>query len=263
MVLQQQVLINEKSIYIILKKYPILILICQLVFIDIPRFCYHDSLVIAGNCRMCLIDDNKTFKPIIACSTQVEDNDIFFTNTLKVTKARVGVLEFLLINHPLDCPICDQGGECDLQDISLVFGNDRGRFHEYKRSVTNKKFNFFIKTLMNRCIHCTRCIRFAIEFADLSSLGMVGRGSNMEIGSYLNILSSSMFFSNIIDLCPVGAFTAKSYSFLVRPWESLYFYTFDVLDVMLTPIKVLFKDNIILRILSCTNIYTLSSFSCD
>jgi NADH dehydrogenase/NADH:ubiquinone oxidoreductase subunit G len=212
----QNIVINEKSFFINLTNYPLLIIICQLIWLDIPRFCYHDTLVIAGNCRMCLIDDNKNVKPAIACAIVVTDNDQFYTTTLKVTKAREGILEFLLINHPLDCPICDQGGECDLQDLSLIFGGDRGRFHEYKRAVINKNLTPFIKTLMNRCIHCTRCVRFALEYMELDNLGITGRGVTMEINTYIVNFLKSPLSGNIVDLCPVGAPTSRNYSFTAR-----------------------------------------------
>lgn len=210
--------INDKDYTILLNNYPLLILICQYLYIDIPRFCYHDSLNIAGNCRMCLIEDNKTIKPIIACAMQVENNDIFFTTTLKVLKARESVLEFLLLNHPLDCPICDQGGECDLQDLNLVFGSDRGRVYNYKRAVTVKYLTPFIKLLMNRCIHCTRCVRFAMEtnFNSGDFLGLIGRGSNSEISTYTAQIIKTDLISNIVDLCPVGALTHKTHSFTLR-----------------------------------------------
>lgn len=188
----------------------------SLINIDIPRFCYHSKLSIAGNCRACLIEENKSLKPLISCGIEINDGMVIYTNSLKVQKAREGVLEFLLINHPLDCPICDQGGECDLQDQSLVFGGDRGRYYENKRSVKNKNCGPLIKTLMNRCIHCTRCIRFSTEIAGLSNFGIVGRGSFMEIGFYYGGLLNSEVSGNVIDLCPVGALTSKPYAFLAR-----------------------------------------------
>lgn len=208
---------------------------------------------------MCLIDDNKNLKPAIACAITVNNLDVFYTMTLKVTKAREGVLEFLLINHPLDCPICDQGGECDLQDLSLIFGGDKGRFHEYKRAVVGKNLTPFIKTLMNRCIHCTRCVRFAVEYMDFDNLGTIGRGATMEISTYVSKFLTSNLSGNIVDLCPVGALTARNYAFIARSWELSHFYTFDFLNLLLTPIQVCFKDNIVLRILPCTNITTFKT----
>jgi NADH dehydrogenase/NADH:ubiquinone oxidoreductase subunit G len=190
--------------------------VCVLNNIDIPRFCFHEKLLIAGNCRMCLVEEMKQFKPVVSCSILINDNMFLYTNTLKVKKAREAVMEFLLINHPLDCPICDQGGECDLQDQAMIFGSDKGRFYEYKRSVENKDCGVFVKTIMNRCIHCTRCVRFVNEYID-SSLGVTGRGSKMEIGFYINKIINTEIIGNIIDLCPVGALTSKPYSFLARP----------------------------------------------
>jgi NADH dehydrogenase (ubiquinone) Fe-S protein 1 len=188
-----------------------------LIHVDIPRFCYHERLSIAGNCRMCLVEDLKSLKPIASCAVSVSSNTAIYTNSIKVKKAREGVLEFLSLNHPLDCPICDQGGECDSQDESLVYGGDRGRFYEFKRAVEDKNCGPLIKSIMNRCIHCTRCIRFSIEVAGINTLGITGRGSQMEIGSYISRFINSEISGNIIDLCPVGALTSKPYSFSARP----------------------------------------------
>lgn len=182
---------------------------CISVGIDIPRFCYHPTLSIAGNCRMCLVEVAKSPKPVASCAMPVIPGMKVFTNTMMVKKAREGVMEFLLANHPLDCPICDQGGECDLQDIALVFGSDRGRFYEYKRAVADKAIGPFIKTIMTRCIHCTRCIRFGTEIAGVPTLGTTGRGNAMEVGTYISKLFDSPLSANIIDLCPVGALTDK------------------------------------------------------
>jgi NADH dehydrogenase (ubiquinone) Fe-S protein 1 len=184
--------------------------------VDVPRFCFHEKLSIAGNCRMCLVEDLKQVKPIASCAINVSNSMAIYTNTLKVKKARESVLEFLLANHPLDCPICDQGGECDLQDQSMVFGSDRGRFYEFKRSVEDKDCGPLIKTIMNRCIHCTRCVRFSNEVAGTSVLGVTGRGSKMEIGFYIENLMKSELSGNIIDLCPVGALTSKPFAFTSR-----------------------------------------------
>jgi NADH dehydrogenase (ubiquinone) Fe-S protein 1 len=183
--------------------------------VDIPRFCFHEKLAVAGNCRMCLVEDLKQLKPVAACAVSIS-NSSFYTNTVKVKKARESVLEFLLANHPLDCPICDQGGECDLQDQSLVFGSDRGRFYEFKRSVEDKDCGPLVKTIMNRCIHCTRCVRFSQEIAGINMLGVTGRGSNMEIGFYIENLLKTELSGNVIDLCPVGALTSKPFSFTAR-----------------------------------------------
>jgi len=188
---------------------------CSTIGIDIPRFCYHEQLSIAGNCRMCLVEVAKSPKPIASCAMPVVPGMKVFTNTIMVKKAREGVMEFLLANHPLDCPICDQGGECDLQDQSMVFGNDRGRFYEYKRAVADKDLGPFIKTVMNRCIHCTRCIRFASEIAGVPVLGTTGRGNAMEVGTYIQNIVGSELSGNVIDLCPVGALTGKPYFFQI------------------------------------------------
>jgi len=207
--------INDWSLKI---KDALTILQCAMTHkIKIPRFCYHEVLDIAGNCRMCLVEDAKLAKPVAACGVNVYPGMIIYTETLKVHKAREAVLEFLLINHPLDCPICDQGGECDLQEFSKDHGADLGRFYEHKRVVTDKNFGVLIKTIMNRCIHCTRCIRFAVEHVGLSSLGVSGRGSGMEIGFYLERIFDSGISGNVIDLCPVGALTSKPYAFTFRP----------------------------------------------
>ena len=194
-----------------------LIQACSLKGVVIPRFCYHSKLSIAGNCRMCLIEEDATVKLLASCAVPLDNGMNLFTNTEKVKKAREGVLEFLLINHPLDCPICDQGGECDLQDQAMIFGGDRGRFYDYKRSVENKNCGPLVKTVMNRCIHCTRCVRFSTEIAGISDLGITGRGSGMQIGFYINKLLSSEISGNVIDLCPVGALTSKPYAFTSRP----------------------------------------------
>jgi len=178
---------------------------CDSAGIYIPRFCYHEELSIAGNCRMCLVEVAKSLKPIASCAMPVSPGMKVYTNTLMVKRAREGVMEFLLANHPLDCPICDQGGECDLQDQSLLFGSDRGRFYEYKRGVADKDISPYIKTIMTRCIHCTRCVRFAAEVAGVPVLGVTGRGQKMEIGTYVQKLFDSEISGNVIDLCPVGA----------------------------------------------------------
>lgn len=187
-----------------------------LLGINIPCFCYHERLSIAGNCRMCLVQINNNLG--VSCAINLANNMRIYTNNLRAQEARESVLEFLLINHPLDCPICDQGGECDLQDLSLIFGSDRGRFYEEKkRSVDNFSQNGpLIKTIMTRCIHCTRCVRFANEVSDFP-LGVLDRGSNMEIGTYLNINLLDELSGNIIDLCPVGASTSMPYAFKSRP----------------------------------------------
>lgn len=226
---------------------------CILNNYDIPRFCYHEKLSIAGNCRMCLIEEIKQLKPLAACSVLITQNMSLYTNTIKTRKARETVLEFLLINHPLDCPICDQGGECDLQDQSLIFGNDRGRFYEYKRSVEDKECGPLIKTIMNRCIHCTRCVRFLKELAGNNQLGITGRGSKMEIGFYIDNIINSEISGNIIDLCPVGALTSKPYSFKTRPWELKNYDFIDFFDSIGSNIRIELRGTKIMRILPKIN----------
>ena len=184
---------------------------CEIADIEIPRFCYHERLSVAGNCRMCLVEMEvpKSPKPIASCAMPVADKMVIRTDTDMVQKARRGVMEFLLINHPLDCPICDQGGECDLQDQAMAYGFDRSRFRENKRAVPEKYLGPLVKTYMTRCIHCTRCVRFATEVAGVEELGAVFRGEQMEITSYVERALTSELSGNIIDLCPVGALTSK------------------------------------------------------
>lgn len=221
--------------------------------VDVPRFCFHEKLSIAGNCRMCLVEDLKQVKPLASCAINVSNSMSIYTNTLKVKKARESVLEFLLANHPLDCPICDQGGECDLQDQSIVFGSDRGRFYEFKRSVEDKDCGPLIKTIMNRCIHCTRCVRFSNEIAGVNILGVTGRGSKMEIGFYIENLMRSELSGNIIDLCPVGALTSKPFAFTSRPWELKSYNSIDLLDSLHSNIRVDVRGTKIMRILPRVN----------
>src|SRR5512145_1460 len=192
---------------------------CEIAGIEIPRFCYHERLSVAGNCRMCLVEMEKSPKPIASCAMPAADGMVIKTDTPMVHKARRGVMEFLLINHPLDCPICDQGGECDLQDQAMAYGFDRSRFRENKRAVPEKYLGPLVKTHMTRCIHCTRCVRFATEVAGVEELGAVHRGEQMEITSYVEQALPSELSGNIIDLCPVGALTSKPYAFVARPWE--------------------------------------------
>src|SRR5919109_3656433 len=192
---------------------------CELAGVEIPRFCYHERLSIAGNCRMCLVEQERAPKPIASCAMPVLDNMVIHTNTPTVQKARKGVMEFLLINHPLDCPICDQGGECDLQDQAMAYGYGGSRYVENKRAVEEKYLGPLIKTFMNRCIHCTRCVRFMTEIAGVEELGAIGRGEDMEITTYLERAMTSELQGNVVDLCPVGALTSKPYAFAARPWE--------------------------------------------
>jgi NADH dehydrogenase (ubiquinone) Fe-S protein 1 len=222
--------------------------------VDVPRFCYHESLSIAGNCRMCLVEDMKQLKPLASCAINISSGMSIYTNTLKVKKARESVLEFLLANHPLDCPICDQGGECDLQDQAIVFGSDRGRFYEFKRSVEDKDCGPLVKTIMNRCIHCTRCVRFSTEIAGFNSLGITGRGSKMEIGFYVEKMLNNELSGNVIDLCPVGALTSKPFSFTSRPWELKSFNSIDIFDSTCSNTRVDIRGNKVMRVLPRFNL---------
>ncbi len=211
---------------------------CELADVEIPRFCYHEKLSIAGNCRMCLVEMEKSTKPIASCAMPAAEGMNIKTNTTLVEKARKGVMEFLLANHPLDCPVCDQGGECDLQDQSMYYGVDKSRFVENKRQVKEKYMGPLIKTQMNRCIHCTRCVRFATEVAGVPEIGAIGRGENMEITTYLEKSMESELSANVIDLCPVGALTSKPYAFEARPWELKKTESIDVMDAVGSNIRV-------------------------
>jgi NADH-quinone oxidoreductase subunit G len=211
---------------------------CELANVEIPRFCYHEKLSIAGNCRMCLVEMEKSSKPIASCAMPATEGMNIKTNTSFVEKARKGIMEFLLANHPLDCPVCDQGGECDLQDQSLYYGVDKSRFAENKRDVKDKYMGPLIKTQMTRCIHCTRCIRFATEVAGVPEIGAIGRGENMEITTYLEKSMTSELSANVIDLCPVGALTSKPYAFEARPWELKKTESIDVMDAVGSNIRV-------------------------
>ncbi len=211
---------------------------CEKAGYEIPRFCYHEKLSIAGNCRMCLVEIEKSPKPVASCAMPAAEGMNIKTNTSMVEKARKGVMEFLLVNHPLDCPVCDQGGECDLQDQSMFYGVDKSRFKENKRYVPEKYMGPLIKTQMTRCIHCTRCIRFATEVAGVPELGAIGRGENMEITTYLEKAMESELSANVIDLCPVGALTSKPYVFEARPWELKKTETIDVMDAVGSNIRV-------------------------
>ncbi len=211
---------------------------CELANVEIPRFCYHEKLSIAGNCRMCLVEMEKSAKPIASCAMPAAEGMNIKTNTEMVEKARKGVMEFLLANHPLDCPVCDQGGECDLQDQSLYYGFDKSRFSENKRAVQDKYMGPLIKTQMTRCIHCTRCVRFVEEVAGVEEIGAIGRGENMEITTYLEKSMDSELSANVIDLCPVGALTSKPYAFEARPWELKKTESIDVTDAVGSNIRV-------------------------
>ncbi|MDX2102031.1 MAG: NADH-quinone oxidoreductase subunit NuoG [Alphaproteobacteria bacterium] len=226
---------------------------CEAAGVEVPRFCYHERLSIAGNCRMCLVEMEKAPKPIASCAMPAGDGMVIKTDTPTVRKARRGVMEFLLINHPLDCPICDQGGECDLQDQAMAYGFDRGRYEENKRAVKDKNLGPLVKTFMNRCIHCTRCIRFATEVAGVEELGATGRGEHMEVGTYVEKALSSELSGNIVDLCPVGALTSKPYAFVSRPWELAKTESIDVLDAVGAAIRVDARGGEVLRVLPRLN----------
>ncbi|PPR41545.1 MAG: NADH-quinone oxidoreductase chain 3 [Alphaproteobacteria bacterium MarineAlpha5_Bin12] len=226
---------------------------CELAGIEIPRFCYHDRLSIAGNCRMCLVEMEKSSKPVASCAMPAQDGMVIKTNTKFVKDARKGVMEFLLINHPLDCPICDQGGECDLQDQAMYYGYDKSRYQENKRAVKNKYLGPLISTIMTRCIHCTRCVRFSTEVAGVDDLGMLGRGENAEITSYLEKTVESELSGNVIDLCPVGALTNKPYEFKARPWELKKTETVDVFDAVGSNIRIDSIGQKVLRVLPRIN----------
>ena len=222
---------------------------CEAAGVEVPRFCYHDRLSIAGNCRMCLVDMERAPKPVASCAMPAGDGMVIRTDTDRVKKAREGVMEFLLINHPLDCPICDQGGECDLQDQAMGYGHDGSRFEENKRAVENKHMGPLISTVMTRCIHCTRCVRFATEVAGVPELGAIGRGENVEITTYLEKNLASELSANVIDLCPVGALTSRPYAFTARPWELSKTESIDVMDAVGSNIRVDARGSQVMRVL--------------
>ena len=226
---------------------------CEAAGKEIPRFCYHERLSVAGNCRMCLVEVEKAPKPIASCAYPVADGMKVFTDTPMVRNGRRGVMEFLLINHPLDCPICDQGGECDLQDQAVAYGMDHSRYREEKRVVRDKYMGPLIKTIMTRCIQCTRCVRFATEVAGVPELGATGRGEAMEIGTYVEKALTTELSGNLIDICPVGALTSRPYAFVSRPWELRKTDSIDVLDATGTNIRVDTRSGEVLRILPRTN----------
>ncbi|KAF4582086.1 NADH-ubiquinone oxidoreductase 78 kDa subunit, mitochondrial [Ophiocordyceps camponoti-floridani] len=249
-----------------------LIQACEKAGVTVPRFCYHEKLMIAGNCRMCLVEVERAPKPVASCAWPVQPGMVVKTNSPLTHKAREGVMEFLLANHPLDCPICDQGGECDLQDQSMRYGADRGRFHEMggKRAVEDKNIGPLIKTSMNRCIHCTRCVRFANDVAGAPELGSTGRGNDLQIGTYLEQNLDSELSANVIDLCPVGALTSKPYAFRARPWELKHTESVDVLDGLGSNIRIDSRGLEVMRILPRLNddvneewINDKTRFACD
>ena len=243
---------------------------CEVAGAEIPRFCYHERLSIAGNCRMCLVEVEKSPKPVASCAMPVADGMVVRTDTPLVKKAREGVMEFLLINHPLDCPICDQGGECDLQDQAMAYGIDRKRFEENKRAVDDKNMGPLINTIMTRCIHCTRCVRFSTEVAGVEDLGAIGRGEDMEITTYLEQAVDSELSGNVIDLCPVGALTSKPYSFAARSWELRKTESIDVMDAVGSNVRVDARGRQVMRVLPRLNedineewISDKTRFACD
>ncbi|KAJ8712444.1 hypothetical protein PYW07_005286 [Mythimna separata] len=267
-----EVFIDDKPVHVL--PGTTILQAAALVGVEIPRFCYHERLAVAGNCRMCLVEIERSPKPAAACAMPVMKGMRVKTNSDLTKKAREGVMEFLLVNHPLDCPICDQGGECDLQDQSMAFGSDRSRFTDIhfsgKRAVEDKDVGPLIKTIMTRCIHCTRCIRFASEVAGVDDFGTTGRGSDMQVGTYVEKMFLSELSGNIIDLCPVGALTSKPYSFAARPWETRRIDSVDVLDPLGSNIVIATRTNEVLRILPRTNeeineewLSDKSRFACD
>jgi len=243
------------GIKILVKKNLTVLQACNNLNIQIPKFCFQENLKIAGNCRMCLVEIKNSPKPVASCAMPIMANMEIFTNTPLVQKARESVLEFILINHPLDCPICDQASECDLQDQTMIFGNDRSRFFFKKRGVEDKNVGPFIKTIMTRCIHCTRCVRFADEICGNDNFGTTGRGTHTEINFYDKNIFYSEFSGNLIDLCPVGALTSKPYSFKARSWELKKKESVDVLDGIGSNINIDILKNNIIRILPKTNVH--------
>jgi len=232
----------------------VIIQACEQLGIEIPRFCYHERLAIAGNCRMCLVEVSPgPPKPQASCALPCADNMVVKTNTPMVKKAREGVMEFLLINHPLDCPICDQGGECDLQDQALLYGAGKSRYKDMKRAVEDKYMGPLVKTQMTRCIHCTRCIRFAEDIAGVPELGAFGRGEHMEVGTYVEKAITSELSGNLVDICPVGALTSRPYAFVARPWDLKKTESIDVMDAVGSAIRVDTRGEAVLRILPRVN----------
>jgi len=219
----------------------------------IPHFCYHSLLSIAGNCRVCMVEIIGNIKPVISCATMIIKNMLIFTNSELTKCVRENVIEFLLINHPLDCPVCDQAGECDLQDLTLIYGGDRSRFIEKKKTVSNKFFNNIIKTTMTRCINCTRCIRYASEIAGVPVIATLGKGINIEIGNYINNNFLSEISGNIIDICPVGALNNKLTFFQTRNWELYDNLNIDLYDSLNQNIIIQTKENKVVKILPAKN----------
>lgn len=250
-----EVFVNDKSLLV--DPGMTVLQACAMAGVEIPRFCYHDRLSVAGNCRMCLVEVERSLKPVASCAMPVMKGMKVKTDSPMTRKAREGVMEFLLVNHPLDCPICDQGGECDLQDQSMAFGSDRSRFVDNKfsgkRAVEDKNVGPLVKTIMTRCIHCTRCIRFASEIAGVDDLGTTGRGNDMQVGTYIEKMFKSELSGNVIDLCPVGALTSKPYAFTSRPWELRKTDSVDVMDAVGSNIVVNTRCGEVMRVLPRMN----------
>ncbi len=226
---------------------------CEQIGIEVPRFCYHDRLSVPANCRMCLVEIEKMPKPVASCALPCGEGMVVRTDSPVVQKARNGVMEMLLVNHPLDCPICDQGGECDLQDQAVAYGRDHSRFAEMKRAVTDKELGPLVKTVMTRCIHCTRCIRFTDEIAGTPELGAVNRGEHMEIDTFTDQPLTSELSGNLIDVCPVGALTSKPTAFTARSWEYQSTETIDVMDAVGSNIRIDVRGNEVMRVLPRLN----------
>lgn len=235
-----RLLINNRFFFV--KKNISILEACKFIGIKIPRFCFHENLSIAGNCRMCLVETDKAPKPVAACAAPIMENLSIITKGPRVLKSRENVLEILLLNHPLDCPICDQGGECDLQDQAQIYGTRVSRAYINKRGVEDKYCGTLVKTIMNRCIHCTRCVRFGIEICGTFSLGTLNRGTNTEIGHYITKISNSPILSNVVDLCPVGALTLKTSAFNARPWELKSIESVDLTDALGSNIYINYKE---------------------
>jgi NADH-quinone oxidoreductase chain G len=241
-----RILINNRFFFV--KKNISILEACKFIGIKIPRFCFHENLSIAGNCRMCLVETDKAPKPVAACAAPIMENLSIITKGPRVLKSRENVLEILLLNHPLDCPICDQGGECDLQDQAQIYGTRISRAYINKRGVEDKYCGVLVKTIMNRCIHCTRCIRFGIEICGTFSLGTLNRGTNTEIGNYISKISNSPILSNVVDLCPVGALTLKTSAFSARPWELKSLESVDLTDGLGSNIYINYKELDVIKI---------------
>jgi NADH-ubiquinone oxidoreductase-G iron-sulfur binding region/2Fe-2S iron-sulfur cluster binding domain len=259
--IELQLIIDD--VYVVSTENYTILQLCFYLDKFLPRFCYHNKLSIAANCRMCLVQLDDSPKLLASCAVNVAPSMNIYTSNDIIRKARESVLEFLLINHPLDCPICDQGGECDLQDQTVLFGSDRGRFYEFKRAVRDINIGQVVKTFMNRCIHCTRCIRFATEILGLYDLGLTGRGGKMRISTFITKTINSELSGNISDICPVGALTIKAYAFKARPWELRSFVSIDIFDAFGSNIRVDVRGLEIMRVLPYCNYNINEEFITD